>query len=513
MSSDLQKRVGIYVGVIVLAIIFLVPTFFSESFKERSWISKPISLGLDLSGGVYLAYEVEAEEAVKSRLQAAALTMKRDLRKEKIAITRTNVVSPTEFELTFLNDRVAEKAEKLIEDEYGSAYSAKGRTEDARGRVTLRYGISERDAQNIMKSAVDQAIETLRNRVDQFGVAEPLIQKVGKRRIILQMPGVSDVESVKKVVGSVAKLEFRFRPNSQTRAYQVMIKDMDGNEVPVEDEVQMTGEAVDDARVSRINSQIEVSLTLTTEGARTFRKITTDGVGRELSIILDGVEYSAPRINEPIAGGRASITGSFSATEARQLAIVLRAGALPAPLKVLEERTVGPTLGQESIEKGITAIFVGFLLIIVFMSIYYKKSGVVASSALILNILLVMAALSAFGATLTLPGLAGLALTVGMAVDANVIIFERIREEIRNGAGRSAAVKSGFDKALSAIIDSNVTTLLAGLILYYFGSGPIRGFAVTLSIGILTTIYCATFVARLGFDFFRLEGKNQQLSI
>ena len=519
MTPDLKKRVGIYVAVIVVALIFLIPTFFNESFKDRSWISKPISLGLDLSGGVYLAYEVEAEEAVKSRLQGTALTIKRDLRKEKIAITRTNVVTPvganppTEFELTFLNDRVAEKAKDLIEDEYGKVYTVKGQSEDAKGRVTVRYGISERDATNIMKSAVDQAIETLRNRVDQFGVAEPLIQKVGNRRIILQMPGVSDVDSVKKVVGSVAKLEFRFRPNSQTRAYQVMIKDMSGNDVPVEDEVQMTGDAVDDARVAHMNNQMEVSLTLTADGARTFRKITTDGVGRELSIILDGVEYSAPRINEPIAGGRASITGHFSAAEAKQLAIVLRAGALPAPLKVLEERTVGPTLGKESIEKGITAILVGFLLIIVFMVVYYKKSGVVASSALILNLLLVMAALSAFGATLTLPGLAGLALTVGMAVDANVIIFERIREELRNGAGRSAAVQSGFGKALSAIIDSNLTTLLAGLILYYFGSGPIRGFAVTLSIGILTTIYCATFVARLGFDVFRLEGKNQQLSI
>jgi preprotein translocase subunit SecD len=322
------------------------------------------------------------------------------------------------------------------------------------------------------------------------------------------MPGASDVESVKKIVGSVAKLEFRFHPSATTRAFAEQIKTRDGTLVAVEDEVQMTGEAVDDARVSTGTGQVEVSLALNKEGARQFRRITTDGVGRQLSIILDGVEYSSPVIREPIAGGRASISGGFTFEEAKQLAVVLRAGALPAPLKVLEERTVGPTLGQESIEKGILAIIVGFVAILLFMVTYYKKAGMVAVASLALNIVLVLAGLSAFGATLTLPGLAGLALTVGMAVDANVIIFERIREELRRGAGRDAAVEVGFGKALSAIIDSNITTLLAGLVLFYFGTGPIKGFAVTLSIGILTTIYCATFVAKLSFDLFPLRGKS-----
>ncbi|MCB0353256.1 MAG: protein translocase subunit SecD [Bdellovibrionales bacterium] len=506
MTPDIKRRVGIYFAIIVCAFIFLIPTLFPSSFKNSTWISKPISLGLDLSGGVYLVYEVKAHEAVTGRLQAIAAAIRSDLRREKVAVTRARVNDAGEVEIQLFSAKTEERAKKVVEESY-KELSLLG-SDAAGSKITLRYGIGANAAQSIERTAVDQAIETLRNRVDQFGVAEPLIQKVGVKRIVLQMPGVSDVEAVKSLVGRVAKLEFRFKPNSETRPYQVKMKDRQGADVYVEDEVQMTGEVVDDARVSILDGQVEVSLSLTSEGARTFRRITTDGVGRQLAIILDGVEYSAPNIREPIAGGRASITGGFDMTEARELAVVLRAGALPAPLEVLEERTIGPTLGKESIRKGITAILAGFVLVMAFMVAYYKKSGIAAVASLLLNVLLVVAGLSAFGATLTLPGLAGLALTIGMAVDANVIIFERIREELRNGAGRDAAVSAGFDKALSAIIDSNITTLLAGVILYYFGTGPIKGFAVTLSIGILTTIYCATFVARLSFDFFELKGRK-----
>ena len=511
MDSDVQRRGVIFLVVLLVAGLFLLPTLFKDNFKEIDWISKPINLGLDLSGGVHLVYEVEAAEAVKSRLQAMTNSIRSDLRKKKIAVTRAKVNDNNEVEITLFREKSAEDAKKLIEDSYREL-SFKDTNLKA-GRTVLVYGISDKQALAIERSAIDQAVETLRNRVDQFGVAEPLIQKVGTKRIILQMPGVSDIDSVKKVVGSVAKLEFRFLPKGESVAYQVKLKDRDGIPVNVEDEVRMTGEAVDHAQASVINGQVEVSLKLTTEGGRTFRRITTDGVGRNLAIILDGVVYSSPVIREPIAGGQASISGGFTFEEAHQLAVILRAGALPAPLKVLEERTVGPTLGQESIEKGVKAIVIGFALIIFFMVLYYRKSGAVAVGTLILNVFLVLAALSAFGSTLTLPGLAGLALTIGMAVDANVIIFERIREEMRNGSGRDASVSAGFDRALSAIIDSNLTTLLAGLILFYFGTGPIRGFAVTLSIGILTTIYCATFVSRLAFDAFELESAPNKLSI
>ena len=507
MGSDLKRRVIIFSAVIVVAILFLLPSISPDSVPE-TWISKPIKLGLDLSGGVYLVYEVDTEEAVKSRLQTTATAMRSLLRKQKIAVTRARVTDQHRIELHIYSKRTAEKGKALLDEEYAGDFESIGISEEG-GRAKLTYGITPARADQIKRESVTQAVETLRERVDQFGVAEPLIQRVAEKRIILQMPGVSDIESVKKVVGSVAKLEFRLVPIGDKNADTIKLKDRFGSVVEVEDPPLMTGDAVADARPSVISGQVEVSLTLTSEGGKTFAKITGDNTGRQLAIVLDGVVYSDPRINERISGGRASITGGFTLEEARQLSVVLRAGALPAPLNVEQERTVGPTLGKESIKKGVLAIIIGFALVIIFMAIYYKKSGVVAVSILGLNVVLVMAALSAFGATLTLPGLAGLALTIGMAVDANVIIFERIREEIRNGSSRDAAVAAGFDKALSAIIDSNVTTLIAGLILYYFGTGPIRGFAVTLSVGILTTIYCATFVARLAFDFFELKGAKQ----
>jgi preprotein translocase subunit SecD len=287
------------------------------------------------------------------------------------------------------------------------------------------------------------------------------------------------------------------------------LKDQQGQPYTVEDPALMTGDAVDDARVDfDQNGQVEVSLRMTSAGADDFSRITSENVGRQLAIVLDGVVYSAPVIRSAITGGQASISGSFTTEEARRLKIVLKAGALPAPLEVLEERTVGPTLGFESVKKGLVAMAIGFVGIALFMVSYYAKSGLVAVFTLLLNAFLMIACLSLFGATLTLPGLAGLALTIGMAVDSNVIIFELIRDEIRNGVSRDLAVHTGFDKAFGAILDSNITTLLAGGILYYFGTGPIRGFAVTLSVGIATTLFCAVFVARLCFDYFELRGKK-----
>lgn len=507
MTQNVKNRVIIFFSVIVVAVLFLLPTIFPQSLRDN-WLSHPISLGLDLSGGVHLVYEVQAHEAVASRLQSSATAIRGDLRDEKVPVTRARVNDRSELEITLLTARFVDKAKKVIEDEYKDL-RFKEQVSDG-SRMRLIYDTPEQNAARIEREAVTQAIETLRNRVDQFGVAEPVIQKVGDKRILLQMPGVSDIEAVKKQVGRVARLEFRLLPVPGSTTDTITLKDRDGSPVEVEEEVLMTGDAVDHAMAEPFQGQIGVGLTLTSEGGKTFRKITSQNVGRYLAIVLDKVVYSSPEIREAIGGGRASISGGFTTlTEASQLAAVLRAGALPASFKVLEERTVGPTLGQESIERGVSAILIGFALIIVFMGFYYRLAGLVAVSTLVLNVLLVVAALSAFGATLTLPGLAGLALTIGMAVDANVIIFERIREELLVGSGRDAAVSAGFDKALSAIIDSNLTTLLAGLILYYFGTGPIRGFAVTLSIGIVTTIYCATFVSRLAFDVFSLKSKDE----
>ncbi|MBX7137346.1 MAG: protein translocase subunit SecD [Oligoflexia bacterium] len=510
MGSDLKKRFIILGLVLAAAIAFLLPTIERDTFKS-GWISKPISLGLDLSGGVHLVYEVQTRDAISSRLSSMISGIRSELRNSKIAVTRARVNDKNQLEVSLLSSKFKDQARQKFTDSYRELQFV---GEQADGdKVILTYGFSPANEERIQKESVDQAIETLRNRVDQFGVSEPLIQRVGERRILLQMPGISDIEAVKKVVGSVAKLEFHLVPSATAEnVAAVSLKDKAGAPIKVEEEALMSGDAVSDARVAFENGLPEVALTLTSEGGTVFGKLTAENVGRQLAIVLDGVVYSSPVIRDRITGGHASISGSFTMEEARQLAVVLRAGALPAALNVMEERTVGPTLGAESIRKGITAIVVGSLFVFVFMAIYYKKSGLIAVGSLILNLFLSVACLSAFGATLTLPGLAGLALTIGMAVDSNVIIFERIKDELRNGSTRDAAITAGFEKALSAIIDSNLTTLLSGLILYYFGTGSIRGFAVTLSIGILTTIFCAVFASKLAFEYFSLKGR-EELSI
>ncbi len=492
---------------IVAAIGCLLPSLLGDKFTKE-WPTKPLAMGLDISGGVHLVYGVQSGEAVKSRLQSMLTGVRSKLREKKIAVASGKVGADNSIRVGLLSDLSVEQAKAAVAD-FSSDLTFSELSNDG-GRPTLVWTVSQLTQEKIEREAIEQAVETLRNRVDQFGVAEPLIQRSGERRIILQMPGVSDVNAVKKVVGSVAKLEFRLVPRGRAdEAVTITLKDQQGQPYTVEDPALMTGDAVDDARVDfDPNGQVEVALRMTSAGADDFARITSENIGRQLAIVLDGVVYSAPVIRSAITGGQASITGGFSTEEARRLKIVLKAGALPAPLEVLEERAVGATLGRESVKKGIIAMAIGFVGISLFMVFYYAKSGLVAVSTLALNAFLMIACLSLFGATLTLPGLAGLALTIGMAVDSNVIIFERIRDELRNGVSRDLAVHTGFDKAFGAIFDSNITTLLAGGILYYFGTGPIRGFAVTLSVGIATTLFCAVFVARLCFDYFELKGKK-----
>lgn len=505
MYRDVSQRLWVTLAVTAGAILCLLPTALRDSFTTQ-WFTRPIALGLDISGGVHLVYGVKASEAVKSRMQTWLNGIRAELRTKKIAVSQAQV-TPAGIEIALLTDSFVQDAKALIEDKYKELTPGPQRNED--GKPVLTYSVSPKLIETIQHEAIDQAVETLRNRVDQFGVAEPIIQRSGEDRIILQMPGVSDVESVKKVVGSVAKLEFRLVPSSSSTGGRSSLRDKSGNPFVVEDQARLTGDAIADARVGFDNmGRAEVLLTFTRPGATAFSQLTSENIGKQLAIILDGIVYSAPTIQTAINDGRASITGSFTVEEANQLKIVLKAGALPAPLEVLEERTVGPTLGMESIKKGLFAMAVGFVAILLFMMVYYKKSGLVAVTTLLLNALLMVGILSLFGATLTLPGLAGLALTIGVAVDSNVIIFERIRDELRNGVKRDSAVRTGFDKAFSAIFDANVTTLLAGVILYYFGTGPVKGFAVTLCIGIVTTLFCAVYVARMLFDLFSLEGKE-----
>lgn len=513
MGRDIQQRTIIFVAVVLAAVLSLLPTVLRDRFTQE-WFTKPLALGLDISGGVHLVYGVKASEAVTSRLQTLLQSARSDLRSKKIAVAQSSVGADNSLQITLLSDASLEAAKAVIQDKAPEITLISTEMDGTRPR--LKYQFNQEAAKKIEAAAIEQAVETLRNRVDQFGVSEPLIQRSGTDRIILQMPGVSDINSVKKVVGSVAKLEFRLVPSAKTPqgVGTITLKDKSGQPVVVEDQTLMTGDAVADARVDfDQKGQVEVSLKLSSLGQQTFARITAENVGRQLAIILDGVVYTAPVINEAIPNGSASITGGFTMDEARQIKVVLKAGALPAPLVVLEERTVGPTLGLESVKKGLMAMGIGFGAIAFFMIFYYAKSGMVAVVTLLLNALFMMACLSFFGATLTLPGIAGLALSIGMAVDSNVIIFERIRDELRNGSGRDVAVITGFEKAFGAIFDANVTTFLAGVLLYYFGTGAIRGFAVTLSIGVVTTVFCAVFVARLFFDYFPLKGKKDALSI
>ena len=379
--------------------------------------------------------------------------------------------------------------------------------------------------ENEAKDAPQRALEVIRNRIDQFGVLEPVIQLQGNNRILIQLPGITDRERAKDIIGKTAHLEFvivsddpevlkKEIAGEAVEGYQLKYMDTrDGKKEPIviEDKAVLTGDTLVDATTEFSQQgfgQPYVYLEFNDQGATTFANVTGSNIGKRLAIVLDGEVYTAPVIRERIPSGKAQITGNFSLQEAKDIALVLRAGALPAPVEIIEERSVGPALGRDSVEKGIRAILVGGACVLAFMAIYYLLAGVIADFALILNILIITGALSYFGATLTLPGIAGLVLTIGMSVDANVLIFERIREESKLGKALRASIHAGYDKAFWTILDSNVTTLITALILFQFGTGPVRGFATTLSIGILASMFTALVVTRLIFDAITLNKPN-----
>ena len=377
------------------------------------------------------------------------------------------------------------------------------------------------DALRIADLAVRQGVETIRNRIDQFGVAEPTITRQGEDRILVQLPGIQDPERAKALIGKTALLEFKLVDDRATPEEALAGKLPEGDEVLYQRRVDkqtkaerkipyvvgkrtlLTGAELTRAEVNadpNSPGNWQVAIEFTANGARIFGEITEQNVGRHLAIVLDGVLQSAPRINERIPGGRAVITGQFTVDEARDLAIVLRAGALPAPVTVLEERTVGPSLGADSIRQGMIAIAASAIAVVLFMVIYYRLSGLIADVALVLNLLILLACMAAFGATLTLPGIAGIALTIGMAVDTNILIFERIREEMRVGKTPRASIDAGFSRALRTIIDTHLTVMVTAAILYNFGTGPVKGFAVSLFVGLAASLFTAYFFTRLLFD-------------
>jgi preprotein translocase subunit SecD len=399
--------------------------------------------------------------------------------------------------------------------------------------LSVTLDLPDDEAEQIKKLAVDQALETIRNRIDQFGVSEPDIRIQGENRLLIQLPGINDTQRAKELIGRTALLEFKLLDEAHDVDTALKGEVPAGSEILyevkedpatrrttkipflVKKRAALTGAYLTDAKV-QIDSQYNepyVSLTFDKKGARLFEKITEENVKKRLAIVLDQKVYSAPVIQEKIGGGQARITGSFSTDEAKDLAIVLRAGALPAPVTIIEERTVGPSLGTDSIRMGLMSMLVGGILVVVFMIIYYKLSGVIADFALLLNIVLIAAGLAGFQATLTLPGIAGIILTIGMAVDANVLIYERIREELALGKTPRAAVDAGYERAALTILDANVTTLIAALVLFQFGTGPVKGFAVTLSLGVVASVFTALIVSRLIFDYYLMNRKVKQISI
>jgi preprotein translocase subunit SecD len=388
---------------------------------------------------------------------------------------------------------------------------------DPSGR--LEVALTEKEVDRLRDFAVRQGLETIRNRVDQFGVAEPTIQRQGENRILIQLPGIQDPARAKALIGKTALLEFKLLDDQADVTRAVQEGPPPGDEVlygrrvdrttgaetkvtyVVRKRTLLTGDLIQTAEV-RISETGEpyVSLTFNNTGGRLFGELTEQNVGKSLAIVLDGNVHSAPVIRERIPSGQAQITGGFTSEEATDLAIVLRAGALPAPVQVLEERTVGPSLGADSIRQGVIAILASTTIVGLFMLVYYRLSGLIANVALILNILILLAVMAGFHATLTLPGIAGIALTVGMAVDTNILIFERIREELRSGKTVRVAIGAGFSRAFKTVVDTHVTVLVSGLILFQFGTGPVKGFAVSLMIGIAASLFTAVFFTRLLFD-------------
>ncbi|MFV1950714.1 MAG: protein translocase subunit SecD [Nitrospinota bacterium] len=493
------------------------------------WLAYPldekINLGLDLKGGIHLVLEVETEKAVETIAERYAANTKNALKKKDIDFQSVQRDKDNSIIIELLEARDLTPLEDIMND-----YPYLERRDFEKNGLRLIYSLSDEKVKNIKDNAVDQALETIRNRVDQFGVAEPTIQREGTRRIIVELPGIRDPERAINLIGSTALLEFKLVDEERSVEEALKGDIPEGDEILYEKDRKtgkdiipyllkkqavLTGDSLTlaEVRIDREYNEPYVGIGFDREGARIFRQITGENVGKRLAIVLDNNVYSAPVIREKISGGEAQITGNFTSEEAHDLAIVLRAGALPAPVTILENRTVGPSLGHDSIKNGITSILIGGIIVIAFMIIYYKLSGFVANIALFLNLIIIFGVLAYFKAALTLPGIAGLILTVGMAVDANVLIFERIREELRIGKTVRAAIEAGFAKAFWTIIDANVTTIIAAIVLFQFGTGPIRGFATTLAIGIMASMFTALFVSRVIFDFVLSRKKIDRLSI
>ena len=491
------------INILFIYLIFLFISFFSIlNFQDQKepLIDKKVNLGLDLQGGSYLLLEINSDPLVKEKIQSKVIPLKKLLKDNNLNYSNFKI---NKKDLTFsLND--VEKFKLLLfskKDNFLNPYIGKYNSFELDLEIlennNVRVLFSKYGLLTINNSALKQSIEIVRRRIDDVGTKEPTILQRGEKRILVELPGLKDPERIKNLLGKTAQLNFRLVEDNEEFGVDKLIAE-NGEELNVSKRIVMSGENLIDAQPSFNNqsNQPTVSFTLDRLGAQKFGRTTTDSVGKRLAIVLDGKIVSAPSINEPITSGSGIISGNFSFQEATDLALLLRSGALPTPLNVVEERTVGPDLGEDSIKSGITSLIIGFILVILFMIYKYKVFGLIANIALVSNLIMLVGVLTILEATLTLPGIAGIILTVGMAVDANVLIFERIKEELKTEKSIIHAFDIGYSKAKITVLDANITTLIAAVILFAFGSGPVKGFAITLGIGIITTLYSAYFLAR-----------------
>lgn len=525
--KSINFRLFLSVLVLLAGLCYSLPNIpaIGNSFISDVLPSQRINLGLDLKGGMNLTLGVDVEKAIESTLSITGQGVRDRIISEGHTVLRPRmtdgeleIIVPKKGDATAIKEIIQKWYPnlQLVSENVYNAGSAEG--------LSLKYVLTDMARKEAESLTLDQVVRTIRNRIDQFGVAEPDIRKQSNNQVQVQLPGLTDTSRAIQIVGQTAHLEFRLvrddiSPNSMvlpagTSRFPLLDKKGGKSTVILDNEVLLTGADIANARPSfdQYGSSY-VSLKFSPQGAIAFEKITGENIKKRLAIVLDGEVYSAPVIQDRIAGGEASINGDFTTEEANDLAVVLRAGSLPAPVNILEERTVGPSLGQESINSGITASVIGALLVLGMMPLFYGFSGIVADILLCGTLTLLFAGLSMFGATLTLPGIAGVVLTIGMAVDANVLIFERIREELRLGMSTAEAIHAGFNRASISIIDSNITTIIAAIILYQFGTGPIRGFAITLSLGIVASMFTSVFVCRAFFEWWTNKNPDKTLSV
>ena len=510
------SKINIFIIYFILTVIALF-SFLNFQGENNLLIKKKINLGLDLQGGSYLLLEINSDSLIQEKIQSKIIPLKKLLKENEINYDNFKI---KETNLILSIDNI-EKFDLLFyarKDNYVNPYIDNYRSHELEYKKVndnlITISFSKFGLLTINNSALKQSIEIVRRRIDDVGTKEPTILQRGEKRILVELPGLKDPERIKKLLGKTAKLNFRLVAENKEFGVDELISET-GEKLMISKRIIMSGENLVDAQPSIQNQRGEptVSFTLDRLGAQKFGRATTDNVGKRLAIVLDGNIISAPNINEPITSGNGMISGNFTFQEATDLALLLRSGALPTPLNVVEERTVGPDLGEDSIKSGLTSLIIGFILVIIFMFYKYRIFGLIANLALIANLLMLVGILTILEATLTLPGIAGIILTVGMAVDANVLIFERIKEELKTEKSSILAFDLGYSKAKITVLDANITTLIAAIILFAFGSGPVKGFAITLGIGIITTLFTAYFLARHLTSLIVLKNNNKEIKI